>query len=210
VNGFNATQTGSARPIYKTAILNGKPVVRFSAASSQVMNLASAIPSLSQLVIFTVMKQAAPSTGNTVSSVGSSVATSAFGSLLNTDGRIYVANQTNIDSATNPDPTFFHVITTTITTVGTFYVDGTNVGDLGSGAFVNSVNFTKLGIANGAFSTGDIAEIIVYSGIVSSTDRANIEKYLGTKYGITVAGGTAADPSTVAGLVGWWKADSLL
>jgi hypothetical protein len=40
-------------------------------------------------------------------------------------------------------------------------------------------------------------------------DRANIEKYLGTKYGITVAGGTAVDPSTVVGLVGWWKADSL-
>ena len=41
-------------------------------------------------------------------------------------------------------------------------------------------------------------------------DRANVEKYLGTKYGITVAGGSAVDPSTVAGLVGWWKADSLL
>ena len=41
-------------------------------------------------------------------------------------------------------------------------------------------------------------------------DRANIEKYLGTKYGITVAGGTAVEPDTVAGLQGWWKADSLL
>jgi hypothetical protein len=41
-------------------------------------------------------------------------------------------------------------------------------------------------------------------------DRAAIEKYLGTKYGITVAGGTAKDPSIVPNLLGWWKADSLL
>jgi hypothetical protein len=40
-------------------------------------------------------------------------------------------------------------------------------------------------------------------------DRANIEKYLGTKYGITVPGGTAIDPSTIPGMVGWWKADSV-
>ena len=44
---------------------------------------------------------------------------------------------------------------------------------------------------------------------MAAGDRANIEKYLGTKYGITVAGGTAVDPSTVAGMLGWWKADSL-
>lgn len=57
---------------------------------------------------------------------------------------------------------------------------------------------------------GDIAEIILYEGTLSGTDRANIEKYLGTKYGITVAGGSAVQPDTVSGIKGWWKADSLL
>jgi hypothetical protein len=41
--------TGSAQPIYKTAIANGKPIVRFSAPSSQVLN----IPDLSALTAAT-------------------------------------------------------------------------------------------------------------------------------------------------------------
>jgi hypothetical protein len=60
---------------------------------------------------------------------------------------------------------------------------------------------------HGAHPTQEQLEDVVTPMTVG--DRANVEKYLGTKYGITVAGGTAVDPSTVAGLQGWWKADTL-
>lgn len=43
----------------------------------------------------------------------------------------------------------------------------------------------------GAFNLGGaIAEVIVYSGILSSTDFNNVMGYLGNRYGITVSGGT--------------------
>jgi hypothetical protein len=44
---------------------------------------------------------------------------------------------------------------------------------------------------------------------MAAGDRANIEKYLGQKYGIAVAGGTAVDPTSIPGMMAWWKADAL-
>jgi hypothetical protein len=61
---------------------------------------------------------------------------------------------------------------------------------------------------HGAHPTQEQLDAVVEPFAVG--DRANIEKGLSTKYGIAVtSGGTAVDPSTVAGMLGWWKADSL-
>jgi hypothetical protein len=48
-----------------------------------------------------------------------------------------------------------------------------------------------------------MAEIVHYNSALSKTDRSNVEKYLGDKYGLNVA------PGGVAGLKAWWKADAL-
>jgi hypothetical protein len=55
----------------------------------------------------------------------------------------------------------------------------------------------------------DLAEIIFCNASLSGTDQANLEKYLGVTYGISIPSGSAVDPSTIASLQGWWKADSL-
>jgi hypothetical protein len=207
-NGNNATQTGSTRPIYKTAILNGKPILRFTSAGSKSLNLTSPIVSAVPWTIFCVTKQSA--SGVAVGCIGSATATSAFGPLQNTDGKVYVADQVTIQNGTNPAQAVFHVISANISGTGPF-IDGVLASGLTNSAFVNSVNFTVLGMANGGFSDGDIAEIIIYNTTLSGTNRANIEKYLGTKYAITVAGGTAMNPddaAVVANLKGWWKADA--
>jgi hypothetical protein len=106
----------------------------------------------------------------------------------------------------------FHVFTSSSVLVNLFlWIDGTSI-TTGGGAAANTGDFDSMGKYNGStYSDGDIAEIIIYNvslALLRATDRANIEAYLGNKYGITVAGGSAVDPSTVAGLVGWWKADS--
>jgi hypothetical protein len=202
--GHDATQTGTARPTFKTNIINGKPVVRFNSANLTKMTLASTIDGDYIWAVFAVISSTAGARIDAVS--GDGVNDWPAGPTLNNDGNLYVADRTGYFFTARPSATF-HVVTGVAINSGTrsIFVDGT-LQSLSFGAGVNTGNFSALGDTN---NTGDIAEVIIVRGNSSSTDRANIEKYLGTKYGITVAGGTAADPSTVAGLQGWWKADTL-
>jgi hypothetical protein len=211
VNGNNAAQTGSARPIFKTAILNGKPVVRFVSSPLQGFNLASAISSASPWTVLAVMKAA--SSAVKLVTLASSAASSPAPLLLHNDGHIYVLSQSSYLQVVNSFSGAFHIFrarTADITPSGGVYVDGTFT--TGAQAVLGlSGDFNELGwdSTGSNSSDGDIAELIFYNATVSLTDCANIEKYLGTKYAITVAGGSAVQPDTVTGLVGWWKADSL-
>ena len=58
-NGHDATQTGTARPTFKTNIINGKPVVRFTSTNAQVLVAPTILPALTDWTIFTVMKAGA-------------------------------------------------------------------------------------------------------------------------------------------------------
>lgn len=209
-NGFNATQTGTARPIYKTGILNGKPVVRFSSASSQFLSLGAGLSNARPVVVFAVMRGF-----NTLAympSIGSTINTENFGpyQYSNTwryfgiDGVIYISNTIT--------DTSWHILTSFGTDAGhgsgtEWHTDGTGVGPSYVAAS-SGANLNAIGVRGSDYGDGDIAEILVY-GHLSSTEMANIEKYLGTKYGITVASGTAVIPWAVPGLRGWWKADAI-
>jgi hypothetical protein len=52
--------------------------------------------------------------------------------------------------------------------------------------------------------------ILAYDSALSGTNRANLEKYFADRCALTVAGGTAVDPSSVSGLKLWLDASSLL
>jgi hypothetical protein len=212
-NGHTATMTGSNRPTYKTAIVNGKPVVRFTAAGFSKLDF-TAISGVTPFRVFAVIKQA--SAGNKIFGIAGN-SPNAFPYLLyNTDNNIFVTDWTGYTSTSvgvgGPGPpTFgFHVLTS-ISTAGTLAVRVDGAGVLTAlGALANTGNFASIGYENvtPAYGDGDVAEIILYNVDVSTPNLQGIEKYLGTKYGITVAGGTAVDPLTVTGLVAWWKADS--
>jgi hypothetical protein len=269
-NGHDASQTGSARPIFKTGIIGGKPVVRFTTAGHSGLNLASAIPADPPWTIFAVMKATSGSVA-LFSLATSGSASFPCGPLENSDGGFYFADRnryTNVPASGYSGA--WHVFSASrFGTSSYLFLDGTTV-TLAGGTLGSSGNFDTLGynaFAPAVYSDGDLAEVIMYSGEVAlraklllvltvlittgqipSTaeadallaagdlvaleayliehgvpveqardtlepmavgDRANIEQYLGAKYGITVAGGTAVDPSTVSGLLGWWKADTL-
>ena len=209
VNGNNATQTGSARPIFKTNVVNGKPVVRFTVAASSSMNLTTPVSTVWPWCAFVVLKPL-------ISSSPMLVLTSGAGpghpmSLYFTGSSLLWSDRDTYKTSSIAEPTGFHVVTTNAPASGSLaaYVDGGADISVGSGANPAPNNFSVIGSGASLYTDGDIAEIIIYNATLSGTDRANIEKYLGTKYGITVAGGSAVQPDTVTGLKGWWKADSL-
>lgn len=231
-SGNNGTNTGTARPTFKTNILNGKPVVRYSSATAQLLNLTTGLSDVQPWVMFVVMKPAGAV--DLWSLVAAGQNTYSAGAALQHRLDDYMVFFSDQIVGYYPPAGFgsaFHVYTVRAVNpsiVPDFHVDGTvYVPTVQGGGAV--APFTVLGQGD-----GDIAEIIYYQtnllrllpplllpiligpGINSeidprsAADLANLEAYLGSKYGIAqTGGGTPVDPSTVAGLKGWWKADSL-
>jgi hypothetical protein len=210
-NGHNAAHVGS--PTFKTNIVNGKPVVRVTSASSDGFNLASVISGADPWCIFAVMQTGPASTANAASLIGNDSSRPLGPYIAGSSAVLYTANRDGYQQGTLPSLAF-HLFTAKANGGGigqiTFRVDGTLVS-IAPTPSPNSGDFAYLGGSTGG-NDCDIAEIVMFQGtIISNTDRANMEAYLGAKYGITVtSGGTPVDPSTVTGLAGWWKADSLL
>jgi hypothetical protein len=261
--GHNATQTGTARPTFKTNVVNGKPVVRYTTAGASQLNLSSAISGAAPWTVFAVVREVSGQAGFGLKGTGTPGVAAPYIYAVGTDLLVLMDRQIQ-QNFPNPTPSSF-VIASFQGTSGSSsncYLNGFLTSNSFTQGQTNSDNFSILGQGD-----CDIAEIIIYNGTVALRaklvvlltalittgelpgpaeldamvghrgkikkylhehgahptkaqldavvtpmavgDRANIEKYLGTKYGITVAGGTAADPSTVAGLQGWWKADTL-
>jgi hypothetical protein len=215
VNGNHATMTGTNRPTFKTAIVNGKPVVRFTSAGLSKLNLATPITGSFPWIVFAVTK---PATNTSrIDSLDGNDGGSPRGPLVVSGGGCYIFTREGYYNITTPTTFAWHIFEGIYTGAGAgqqfIVIDGTNAGIFALTAAVNTGNFATIGYdTTPTYCDGDIAEIIIYtSPAMSGPDRLNVEKYLADKYAITVpAGGTAVQPDTVAGLMGWWKADSLL
>jgi hypothetical protein len=205
--GHNAAKVGL--PIFKVNILNGKPVVRFRSASQDGFNLASNISGAGPFTVLAVFK-----TNSAVTEQITIASTDAtpYGP-AEISGVLYVSNRANYVSNTTDYSSAFHVILGSTDGAGAFTirVDGADKTKVVT-ALVGTGDFSTIGWRSTGplYSDGDIAEIVFYNTGLSGTDVQNLEKGLGVKYGISVVAGSAVQPDTVAGLQGWWKADSLL
>jgi hypothetical protein len=72
-------------------------------------------------------------------------------------------------------------------------------------------NFDTLGsdFAAGQYGDGYLVEILLYDHILTLTQMQNLEAYAAAENGLTVAGGTPVNPTSVSGFVGWWKGSSV-
>jgi hypothetical protein len=213
VNANHATMTGSNRPTFKTAIVNGNPIVRFTSAGLSKLDLTTPISGTEPWIVFSVMKQA--TSGRLDALDGNAAGGTPHGIFLDTANNAYVWSHYGWQPTSSALAAGFHILEGICSgpTAGAHFIlsDGASVGNGTLNSSANSGNYTTIGYDSitPTYCDGDIAELIIYAAALSGTDRQNIEKYLGTKYGITVPAGTAVQPDTVTGLMGWWKADSL-
>lgn len=203
-NGNNATQTGTARPVFKQNVTANKPGVRFRSASQQFFNI-PAISSAGAYTCFTVMLTSQGKVATAMGNVGGPAII-----LQNTDARMYTTDRAGYGHTPSPQGVS-HVITATADGAGaiSMWQDGTALSVTLAPNAYPAIDYTYLGLTGTSYPDCDWCEIIYYNRVLNSTERASVEKYLGTKYSLPVAGGTAADPSTISGLKGWWKADTL-
>lgn len=177
-NGRNVTQAGAARPTYKTNILNGEPVVRFDGVDDYL--------SLAQSFI----------SGNDWTIIAVSKSTSGTGVVASNDasgnrGWVFWRGTTGGNFETNG--TGGTVYTTgsgyNIVTVRggiEIYVDGGINASAVRSIPSNTATFEIGRRTFGEKLTGDVAELIIYSKKLSLLERAQVETYLSSKYGISV------------------------
>jgi hypothetical protein len=187
------TASGSARPTYKTNVVNGKPVARFDGADDTMSFASNPLAGAAAGTLLVVHKiDADPPTANEragapLRSWGSD---SAGDHWPFTDGTIYAGwGSTVRKTIGNPAATMTSFRIYAIVTAASdfrFYIDGgaaffsTATNTVGWGASPNLG-----GTVAGGLLDGDIAEIVAYDSALSLTDINQVGGYLSTKYAVT-------------------------
>jgi hypothetical protein len=195
--GNNVTQgTGANQPTYKTVILNSKPVVRFN-GSTTLLQKASGTDLGDQITVFVV--------GTTN---GNSIHRGTFfdytdGAATNTGTNIVQTDATHLTYRTF-DGALKDATWTGFTEPFTgviygyndgsnnfIYINGTQQGTAVCGNISGNPTYYTIGsLLNGVggwYLDGDVAEVLVYNSALSSAKRTLINRYLGNKWGISVA-----------------------
>jgi len=204
-NGFHATQsTGSLQPLYQATGFNGRPCVAFNASATQKLVSSSTIANYfntpttnPQFTIVAAWYQPTKSNGGAL----------AFGSDSQSAGRVFFNNffaggatgyfdtvnasggrmSMTLTESNYTSPLIFTAYrngaTMAVRRNGT--VDATKT--TASGNYATTTAKLSLGGADGSGGASYLAEALVYAAGLSSTDLASAEKYLGAKWGVTVA-----------------------
>lgn len=200
-NGNDATQSVVARkPIYKVNIRNGKPVVRFSAASSQWMAIDnSALPTqdFTVLIVYnatsTTVQKALIGRAYNFGALYMSVVANNDGT--NPSKLRLVVDDLNSYSTSGADGAWVIGVGRYDSAENKIYLNGANEDTDANAAGAVSYNANDAAtigaLRNTANATaspfdGDIAEILVYGAALSDASRRRLENYVGKKYQITI------------------------
>ncbi|MFN8335710.1 MAG: T9SS type A sorting domain-containing protein [Cyclobacteriaceae bacterium] len=211
--------TGANKPVYRTGIINGYPVLRFS--SDQFLD-ALASPGVGvteSFYMFLIFKQNSYSAGGTTDGSGTYIMdrTSATNNLMsfkiaNTDKYFYQKRNDAGGSLTGP-VSVTSAVNGSFVAIDYFRNVGTSYGiyingrlDVTSGGDSENITGPQLRIgrhtstANGGLD-GDLAEVILYNANLSAASRTRIESYLAIKYGITLDQTTATNYVNSSGTI---------
>lgn len=211
--------TGGNKPVYRTGIINGYPVLRFSSDQFLDALATPGVGATESFYMFLIFRQNSYTGGGTTDGAGTYImdrttATNALMSfkISNTDKYYYQKRNDTGGSLTGP-------ISVTSAPTGTFSVIDyfRNVGvrygiyinsrlDATSGGDSENITGPQLRIGRHATNTngglnGDLAEVILYNANLSTAARTRVESYLAIKYGITLDQTSATNYVNSAGTV---------
>ena len=213
-SGNNKTITGGcsavggAAPYYRATGFNGKPCLDFPYLGCACEIANGGVGQNAPWTEFVVLK-ATPPTFYTLAMSGG-WGSSGLG--INAGGYIWAANGVQYNAGA-PDTSPHVAVAVIDSTNASFvnnrlFVDGNQFVSRIAGSGQDFTSFDRLGAyAGGNFGVGLVAEILHYNVALSDADRQKVQNYLADKYVITFP--PPFNPSQIAGLKGWWAADSL-
>jgi len=179
-NARHATGPVSFKPKYRTNIQNGKPVLRFDAVSSK---MTGSYTSGSTFTMYLVE----------ISSSGIAYARSVSNGDAGAGDCISIGVRTSgnncyVDGLISSSKASYGAHQCALTSNGStksYYVDGVAIAT--GVANSSTLSVIGFGAANTTYAEpcgADLAEFILYSSEHNSTDRATVESYLRTKWGL--------------------------
>jgi hypothetical protein len=194
-NGRDATQaTGASKPTYKTAILNGRPVVRFDGndfLSIGAFDIASAA-----VTVFAVCSASAGSAQAIFEDGDADGGTTGFALQRNASNKAVVYGKgdagyssfVSTATLTTTAQTVSAVFDKSAVNEATLWLNGATAGVQSNSANTNTFTGSqaaRLGMLNSVTQllTGDIAELLLYRAALATTDRQAVETYLRAKWG---------------------------
>ena len=199
----NLTASGTARPTFKTNIINGYPVLRFD--SNDAMSVASFNPATAALTIWAVFT--APSgtdriiaelSANYNSTTAWLLYRAATNTVIFSEHETAYTTWTTTGTATTSPSAFVATLDRALTTneiAGYLNSSATNGSltqnnNLPNTAFPSNTLYVGARAASSVFfggsTTADLAEFGVCASALGTTDRTSLMTYLGSKYGITI------------------------
>lgn len=204
-NANHGTQaTSGARPTRKTALQNGRDVVRFDGSNDTLSYGTSLFTYTAPRSIFVLHRNL-------------TVASSSYAGFLcdyNGAGQSIIVGpakypnsglQPSTDvygpggmayGSTSGTPTAAHLSEYHWSNWSTHKSNGSTIlaldgSEVAGTAYGNNptgfTSFTRtIGSTPGSFINGDLCEILVFSSLLSSTDRLRVRRYLGAKWGVTI------------------------
>lgn len=183
-NANHATQGGgTAQPIYKAAIVNGLPVVRFDRSNDELV-VSALTNNDATRTMFVVAKGDGTDAAGGVWGFGNDYALQNF----NTAWR-WKRDQANAIISLGGNPAVFQVITIKVSSTSSLdgYINAGSATNLDPNNSISAGGLTwSVGHNAGtaSFFGGDVAEFLMYNSALSDTDRGNVISYLMTKYGL--------------------------
>lgn len=172
--------TGASQPSSVLNVLNGKPIVRFDGIDD-FFNLTTAISSVGDFEQFIVMKRTTAITQGI--GLGTTSASGPYPTLQYLDGSVYISRGTG----------YSHIA---LSTTQWNYWSGRiesdvrklrrNASELGLTSVVSArtaIDFTMLGKWASGNHSGDIAEVIFYNRVLTTSERTQVESYITNKWG---------------------------
>lgn len=203
--------TMANKPVYRTNIINGNPVLRFS--SDQFLDALAApnIGPTQSFYMFLVFKQNSYVAGGTGDGNGTFIVDRPTGTnnlmsfkIVNTDKYFYQKRNDGGGSLAGP-VSVSPAATNTFTVIDYFRNVGTNYGihingrlDVTSGGDSEGITGPAIRLGRHATTTsggldGDLAEVVLYNTNLTDAERQRVESYLAIKYGITLNQTTATN-----------------
>lgn len=181
----NDMTTATNGPTYKTSIINSLPILRFDGSNDLLETVAASIgPNYTLFLVAQYVTGAATGIIDSDQSPdrlfqyrwsGANIQFIGFNSVGGTGSDTQAVTRANA------------VVYTGVRDTGTVeaFIDGVSGGSTAvSGTNATKTNRVRVGQWQGGVSAYDLGEVVMYDSALGSTDRAAVEDYLATKWGI--------------------------
>lgn len=188
-SGFNVgNATANQQPLYTTGLLNGRNVLTFDGVNDKLINTGAVIPG-NDYTIFIVFERSIVAGRDAVFEMGGGTSRNALFVNENANRLGYYVNNAFTNSSGAYTAGTYEIVTMMQdTTAINMWRNNSNQISTTAGTRASTTGiYVGDDSSGGDELNGHIAEIIVYDRDLSADERRDVENYLATKWGLTLA-----------------------